>query len=157
MFELPKTLVNNIHFPKIKVALLSTLFVHHFYINTIHTLYVVFVYINCFSFHVCFNLLKFENSFGQISRSLNLGAKQVRNTKGVTTFPLKRILSQDSKQESKRENAITLRRSKIARKITRLQILNHTEIQRYMIKSNLVQPRLNPEVQLDEDNGETAR
>ena len=84
MFELPKTLVNNIHFPKIKVALVSTLFAHHFYINTIHTLYVVSVYRNCFLFHVCFNSLKFENSFGQISRGLNLGAKQVRNTRGVT-------------------------------------------------------------------------
>ena len=123
-----KALVNNIHFPKIKVALLCTLFAHHFYINTIHTLYVVSVYRNCFAFHVCFNSLKFENSFGKISRGLNLGAKQVRNTKGVTTFPLKRILSQDSKQESKRENAITLRRSEITWKIIRLQILNHTEI-----------------------------
>ena len=30
-------------------------------------------------------------------------------------------------------------------------------IKRYMVKSNLVQPRLNPEVEIDEGNGETTR
>ena len=34
---------------------------------------------------------------------------------------------------------------------------NHKGILRYMVKSNLIQPRLNPEVEIDEDNGETIR
>ena len=52
---------------------------------------------------------------------------------------------------------ITFHRSEITRRITQLRILNHKGIQGYMVKSNLVQPRLNPEVEIDEDNGETTR
>ena len=54
-------------------------------------------------------------------------------------------------------NVITFRRSVITRKITRLQILNHTGIQGYMVQSNPIQPRLNPKGEIDEGNGEMAR
>ena len=72
--------------------------------------------------------------------------------------PLKKNLIPRFKARTRRgENAITFRRSGITRKITRLRILNHTEVQRYMVKSKLIQLRLNLEVEIDEDNGETTR
>ena len=36
-------------------------------------------------------------------------------------------------------------------------MLDHTGTYRYMVKSNLIPPMLNPEVEIDEDNGETTR
>ena len=72
--------------------------------------------------------------------------------------PLKKNLVSRFKARTRRgENTFTFYRSGITRKITRLRILNHTGIWGYMVKSNLVQPRLIPEVEIDEDNGETTR
>ena len=51
---------------------------------------------------------------------------------------------------------IIFRRSEITRKIIRLRILNHMGIKGYMVKSNLIQPRVNPEIEIDEGNGEAA-
>ena len=71
--------------------------------------------------------------------------------------PLKKNLILRFEARTRRgENAITFYRSGITRKITRLRILNHMEIQRYMVKSKLIQPRLNPKVKIDEDSGETT-
>ena len=67
--------------------------------------------------------------------------------------PLKKNLVLRFEARNRRGNTVTFRRSGI----TRLRILNHTGIYRYMVKGTLVQPRLNPEVEIDEDNGETTR
>ena len=68
--------------------------------------------------------------------------------------PLKKNLVPRFEARTRRgKNTITFCRSEI----TRLQMLNHMGIQGYMVKSNLVQPRLNPEVEIDEGNGETTR
>ena len=60
--------------------------------------------------------------------------------------PLKKSHPKIRSENQKGDNTITLCRSKITRKIIRLRILNHTRIQRYMVKSNLAQPRLNLEI-----------
>ena len=71
--------------------------------------------------------------------------------------PLKKDLVPRFEARTRRGNAITFHRSGITRKITRLRILSHTGIYGYMVKSNLVQSRLNPEVDIDEGHGETTR
>ena len=70
--------------------------------------------------------------------------------------PLKRISPRFEAITRRGRNAITFRSSEITRKIIRLRILNHMGIKGYMVKSNLIQPRVNPEIEIDEGNGEAA-
>ena len=49
IFGLPRTLVNNLCFQKLKLHFSFTPFAHHLYLSTTHKLYFIFVYRNCFS------------------------------------------------------------------------------------------------------------
>ena len=49
IFELPRTLVNNLCFIKLKLHFSFTPFAHHLYLSTTHKLYFIFVYRNWFS------------------------------------------------------------------------------------------------------------
>ena len=73
------------------------------------------------------------------------------------TPPKKNLVPRFKARIRRGENMITFHRLGIAQKITRPRILNHMGIQRYMVKSNLIQLRLNPEVEIDEDNRGTIR